>query len=55
MMEKPLLAYLQKLSIEFYSLEEESEELARLPWYQNYRYLALGLLLLTALVVGYFA
>ncbi len=36
-------------------LEEESEELARLPWYQNYRYLALGLLLLTALVVGYFA
>ncbi len=36
-------------------IEAESAELAQLPWYQNYRYLAIGLLLLTALLVGYFA
>ena len=35
-------------------LAEESLELAGMPWYQNYRYLSVGLLLLTALIVGYF-
>ncbi|MBR9919454.1 MAG: sodium/solute symporter [Bacteroidetes bacterium] len=34
--------------------KDESEELQALPWYLNYRYLAVGLLILTALLVGYF-
>ncbi|MCB0705723.1 MAG: sodium:solute symporter [Saprospiraceae bacterium] len=33
---------------------EETEELKALPWYKNYRYLSIGLLILTALLVGYF-
>jgi SSS family solute:Na+ symporter len=33
---------------------EETEELRSLPWYQNYRYLAIILLLITSVVVGYF-
>jgi solute:Na+ symporter, SSS family len=32
----------------------ETEELRGLPWYQNYRILAIGLLLITAIIVGYF-
>lgn len=35
-------------------IKEETEELKDLPWYKNYRYLAVILLILTALVVGYF-
>ncbi|WP_235296461.1 sodium:solute symporter [Portibacter marinus] len=35
-------------------IKEETEELSVLPWYQNYRYLAVLLLLVTALLVGYF-
>jgi len=35
-------------------IREETEELAGLPWYQNYRYLAVLLLILTVFVVGYF-
>jgi len=35
-------------------LKEESEELKALPWYQNYRYLAVILLIITAAVVGPF-
>ncbi|WGK65574.1 sodium:solute symporter [Croceiramulus getboli] len=33
---------------------EESEELASLPWYKNYRYLAVILLVITAIIVGAF-
>ncbi|MGB5821248.1 MAG: sodium:solute symporter [Saonia sp.] len=33
---------------------EETEELKGLPWYKNYRYLAIVLLVVTALVVGMF-
>jgi SSS family solute:Na+ symporter len=33
---------------------EETEEMRGLPWYQNYRILAIILLLITAVVVGYF-
>ena len=36
-------------------LKEESEELKELPWYQNYRILAVLLLIVTAIVVGMFA
>lgn len=32
----------------------ETRELAHLPWYQNYRVLSVLLLVVTALVVGYF-
>ncbi len=32
----------------------ETEELKDLPWYQNYRYLAIILLVITAITVGYF-
>ncbi|MEM7575562.1 MAG: sodium:solute symporter [Bacteroidota bacterium] len=35
-------------------IKEETEELAGLPWYKNYRYLSVILLILTAIVVGYF-
>lgn len=35
-------------------IKEETEELAGLPWYQNYRYLAVILLIATTFVVGYF-
>lgn len=35
-------------------IREETEELAGLPWYQNYRYLSVILLIITAFVVGYF-
>ncbi|CAH1000156.1 Sodium/glucose cotransporter [Neolewinella maritima] len=35
-------------------IAEETEELRELPWYQNYRYQAVILLLLTAILVGYF-
>ncbi len=35
-------------------IKEETEELAHLPWYLNYRYLAVILLILTTFVVGYF-
>ena len=35
-------------------LAEESTELAALPWYKNYRYLSVALLILTAIIVGYF-
>ena len=35
-------------------IEEETRELAGLPWYQNYRYLSVLLLILTAFVVAYF-
>ena len=35
-------------------ISEETEELKDLPWYKNYRYLSVVLLLITALVVGYF-
>jgi SSS family solute:Na+ symporter len=35
-------------------IAEETEELSVLPWYQNYRYLAIGLLIITAIVVGFF-
>lgn len=34
--------------------DEETRELKDLPWYQNYRFLAVGLLIITALVVGFF-
>lgn len=33
---------------------EETEELRGLPWYKNYRYLAVILLILTALIVGWY-
>lgn len=35
-------------------IKEETEELAGLPWYQNYRYLAVLLIIITVIVVGYF-
>lgn len=35
-------------------IKEETEELKGLPWYENYRYLALILLIVTGFVVGYF-
>jgi len=35
-------------------IEEETKELEGLPWYLNYRILSVFLLILTALVVGYF-
>jgi len=35
-------------------IKEETEELAGLPWYLNYRYLSVLLLILTVFVVGYF-
>ncbi|HKK76016.1 MAG TPA: sodium:solute symporter [Saprospiraceae bacterium] len=35
-------------------IKEETEELKGLPWYLNYRYLAIILVILTTLVVGYF-
>ena len=35
-------------------IKEETEELAGLPWYKNYRYLSVILLILTAIVVAYF-
>ena len=35
-------------------LTEETEELRGMPWYQNYRILSVILLVLTAIVVGYF-
>ncbi|WP_020537060.1 sodium:solute symporter [Lewinella cohaerens] len=35
-------------------IAEETEELRELPWYQNYRYQAVVLLIITAFVVGYF-
>ena len=35
-------------------LREETEELKALPWYQNYRILSVFLLIITAIVVGYF-
>lgn len=35
-------------------IAEETEELKDLPWYQNYRYQAVILLIITAFVVGYF-
>lgn len=35
-------------------IKEETEELAGLPWYLNYRYLSIILLIITAFVVGYF-
>lgn len=34
--------------------KEETQELAGLPWYENYRILAILLLIITAIVVGYF-
>jgi SSS family solute:Na+ symporter len=33
---------------------EETEELRSIPWYLNYRILAIGLLIITAIIVGYF-
>jgi SSS family solute:Na+ symporter len=33
---------------------EETEELKALPWYKNYRYLAIILLVVTSIIVGYF-
>lgn len=35
-------------------LREESEELKGVPWYQNYRILSVLLILITAILVGYF-
>lgn len=35
-------------------IHEETRELEGLPWYQNYRYLAVLLLIITIFVVGYF-
>jgi SSS family solute:Na+ symporter len=35
-------------------IKEETLELAHLPWYQNYRYLSVILLIITLFVVGYF-
>ena len=35
-------------------IREETEELAGLPWYKNYRILSVFLLILTAILVGYF-
>ncbi|MEM8583111.1 MAG: sodium:solute symporter [Bacteroidota bacterium] len=35
-------------------IKEETEELAGLPWYKNYRYLSVILLVLTTIVVAYF-
>ncbi len=35
-------------------IREETTELANLPWYQNYRILSVILLILTAILVGYF-
>ena len=35
-------------------IAEETEELRGLPWYKNYRILAVILLIITALVVGRF-
>jgi SSS family solute:Na+ symporter len=34
--------------------KEETKELADLPWYKNYRYLAIILLVITIILVGYF-
>lgn len=33
---------------------EETEELKNLPWYKNYRYLAIILLIVTSIIVGFF-
>ena len=35
-------------------LEEETQELADLPWYKNYRYQSVILLIITFILVGYF-
>ncbi|MEO0735123.1 MAG: sodium transporter, partial [Bacteroidota bacterium] len=35
-------------------IKEETEELAGLPWYKNYRVLSVFLLILTLLLVGWF-
>ncbi|MEM9916796.1 MAG: sodium:solute symporter [Bacteroidota bacterium] len=35
-------------------IEEETKELADLPWYLNYRYLSVGLIIVTAIIVGMF-
>ncbi|MEL6393275.1 MAG: sodium/solute symporter, partial [Bacteroidota bacterium] len=35
-------------------IKEETEELSGLPWYKNYRYLSIILLVLTTIVVAYF-
>ena len=35
-------------------IADETAELAGLPWWQNYRYHSIALLILSALVVGYF-
>ncbi len=35
-------------------IKEETEELKGMPWYENYRYLALALLIVTSFVIGYF-
>ena len=34
--------------------KEETKELADLPWFKNYRYLAVILLIITIILVGYF-
>ena len=50
----PDAATIEKYTWKKEMLQEETLELAGLPWYQNYRILSVGLLILTALVVGYF-
>jgi SSS family solute:Na+ symporter len=48
--EKQISEYTWKRSI----FKEETIELKSLPWYKNYRYLAVLLLLITMVIVGYF-
>ncbi|MEZ5056077.1 MAG: sodium:solute symporter [Saprospiraceae bacterium] len=48
--EQQVSEYTWKRSI----FQEETEELKSLPWYKNYRYLAVLLLLVTMVIVGYF-
>jgi len=52
--EKPDAATVDELTWSPAFFRAETKELAGLPWYQNYRYQTVGMLLLIALVVGMF-
>ncbi|MDX1578488.1 MAG: sodium:solute symporter [Gemmatimonadota bacterium] len=49
--EKPDPEVVRELTWSRRLLEEEAEELAALPWYKNYRYQSVGMLVLIALIV----
>jgi len=54
MTEKPSEEQIKNLTWSPRLIKEETEELRGLPWYQNYRILAILLLIVTAVVVGFF-